>query len=284
MIQTAENPFVCWQAAYTLGKTLDPGSLVAVAKLIQLIDTLHNEALHLQVIESLGKIAPDHPIVIPALEAMLQSTQQDSIRRRTAYSLGKIAPDHPRAISTLEQIISSTPDAILRLRTAENLSMLNPENTIAAAALECLQKKSERTSQRHRNKTTREPDLNQIISTLEQRLATAKDTANQRRIAYRLATLQPGHPEAIGCLLRLLSCQGSPTLYKRVVEDLETVLLHQQLTEIVAHLKGCVADSDLTIAALNNSVQLHECYKLLWYCAQQCHTLSSPTPGASDQD
>ncbi|MBE9181479.1 HEAT repeat domain-containing protein [Oculatella sp. LEGE 06141] len=266
-VQTAENPFARWQAAYTLGKTLDRGNPMAIATLVQLIDTLQSEALKLQVIESLGRIDPGHPIVVRSLEEILESTQEDNIRRRAAYSLGKINPGHGRAIATLEQIIDSTENATLRLRTAENLITLDPQNGVASAVLQSM-KKIERTSQKHQTKTTNQQDLNQLINTLEQRLFTAKDWANQRRIAYRLATLQPGHPKAIDCLLHLLLNEKISLHRKRVVEDLKEVMLDNQLSHVVYQLSLLFTDVDLSMSN-QATVQLHECHKLLSYCAQQ---------------
>ncbi|BAS58976.1 hypothetical protein NIES2135_15040 [Leptolyngbya boryana NIES-2135] len=270
-VQIAENPFARWQAAYTLGKTLDPGNSMAIAALRQLIDTLQSEALKLQVIESLGRIEPSHPIVLTALEEILESTQEDNIRRRAAYSLGKINPGHEKAIATLKQIIHSTENATLRLRTAENLIILDPKNSVANAVLQPM-RRSEKTSQKHQNKTTNQQDLKHLISTLEQRLLTAKDWANQRRIAYRLATLQPGHPGAIDCLLQILLNEKIPTHHKRVVEDLKEVMLENQLSHVVYQLSLLFTDIDLSIfnqSFKQSTVQLHECHKLLSYCAQQ---------------
>jgi len=110
-------------------------------------------------------------------------------------------------------------------------------------------------------------ELDQLIAASEQRLATVQDAANQRRIAYRLGTLQPGHPQAIGCLLQLLVSKESPALHKRVAEDLKEVLLDHQLVGVVPRLKEIIA-TDFTDTH-NYSVQSHECYKLLWYCARR---------------
>lgn len=263
-VQIVENPFAGWQAAYTLGKTLDPGNSIAIAALIQLIDTLQSEALKLQVIESLGRIEPGHSIVVTSLEEILESTQEDNIRRRAAYSLGKINPGNLSAIATLEQIIDSTENVTLRLRTAENLITLEPQNGVASAALQSV-KKLEKTSQKYQNKTTHQQDLKQLINTLEQRLLTAKDWANQRRIAYRLATLQPGHPQAIDCLLQLL-LNETATHHKRVVEDLKEVMVENQFSHIVSQLSPLFADLSISEQA---TTQMNECYKLLSYCAQQ---------------
>ncbi|MBM0744264.1 NACHT domain-containing protein [Phormidium sp. CLA17] len=267
-VQIAENPFACWQAAYTLGKTLDLGNSIAIAALIGLIDTLQSKALKLQVVESLGRIEPGHPLVGTSLEKILESTQEDNIRRRAAYSLGKINPDNLKAIATLEQIIHSTGNATLRLRTAENLITLDPQNGVASAVLQSIKKRVEKTSRKHQSKATNQQDLKQLINTLEQRLLTAKDWANQRRIAYRLATLQPGHPGAIDCLLQLLLNEETPIHHKRVIEDLKEIMLENQFSYIVSQLSVLFADIDLSISN-RSTAQLHECYKLLSYCAQQ---------------
>ncbi|MGG6295644.1 HEAT repeat domain-containing protein [Leptolyngbya sp. AN02str] len=268
-VQVAENPFAGWQAAYTLGKTLDPGNSIAIAAFVQLIATLHSEALKLQVVESLGRIAPDHPIVVRSLEEILESTQEDNIRRRAAYSLGKIHLGNLRAIATLEQIIHSNKNSTLQLQAAENLIALDPQNDVANAVLQP-GKKKEKPRQKSQHQRTNQQDLNQLIDTLEQRLLTAKDWANQRRIAYRLATLQPGHPAAIHCLLQLLLNEEYSTHHKRVVEDLKTVALESQLSHIVSQLSILFADVDLSMC-VQLTAQLRECHKLLSYCAQQMH-------------
>jgi HEAT repeat protein len=268
-IQTTDNPFTAWQAAYTLGKILDPGNAMAIATLIHLIDTVYTEALRLQVIESLGKMAPDHPIVLRSIQEILASTQQDKIRCRAAYSLGKMNPGNAHAIAVLEQLIDSTLDATVRLVAAKNLILLDTENRIAVKALDSLQKKSVKTSQKRQIKPAAHPTSAQLIARLEQRLATAKNTTEVRRIAFRLGTLQPGHPQAIACLLQLLLSTESSTSYKRLVEDLKQVLLDHQFAEAVVHLKEYVARSELSVPTQPSSVQWHECHKLLWYCAQQ---------------
>lgn len=264
----AENPIARWQAAYTLGKTLDPGNPIAIATLTQLIHTLQNETFRLQVIESLGKIDPDSPLVLHCLEEILTSTQQENIRRRAAYSLGKIHPSHPKAIATLEQLICSTPHSSLRFRTAENLITLDPQNETALAVLEPIKQKPERTSQKYRSSRQVIQTDDQLAERLEQRLMTVTDPATQRRIAYRLALLQPGHPAAIDCLLQLLLSKDHPTLYKRVVEDLKEVLLDHQLANTVTQLSPLFTERSLSSPS-NLATQLHECHKLLWYCAQQ---------------
>ncbi len=108
---------------------------------------------------------------------------------------------------------------------------------------------------------------------LKQRLAAMEDAAHQQRIAYRLGTLQPGHPQATDCLLRLLLSQQSPALYKQIVENLKEVLLDDRLGEVVSRLKewGLTVNWNMSVGATveNSSTQVNKCYKLLWHCARR---------------
>ena len=275
-IQSTPNPFACWNAAYSLGKVFDPGNAVAIATLAQLITTLHREALRLQAAESLGRIDSSHPTVISTLEALLQSSQ-DHIRRRAAYSLGKWIPGHPQAIATLEGLMQSTPHATLRVQAAESLIALEPHHEAALAVL-AVPPKTQKTRQNH-PKLTRSQDISQLIVTLEQKLAIAQNPANQRRLAYRLGTLQPGHAQAIACLMQLLLSQAAVSLGKRVVEDLKDVLLEPQLTEVVAQVSHWLT----TEAHSKQELHLLECHKLLWYCAQRLPYPSFADAYASSQ-
>jgi HEAT repeat protein len=258
--------FSCWNAAYSLGKTFDPGNSIAIAALTKLINTIHNETLRLQISESLAKVDPGNAIAVRTLIEILNSTPEDTIRRKAAYSLGKISPGNPKAISTLEDLINFRDDNTLRSQAAENLLMIAPNNQVALSILKTTKKGTARTSRKHQTKLARTQNLDKTISTLEQRLAMAEDAANKRRIAYRLGILQPGHLQAIACLLELLLSPQSPVLYKRIVENLKEVLLEEQLAEVVLQLK----QRHLVVGQnMRDNSQAHECYKLLWDCAQR---------------
>ncbi len=270
-IWNTKDPFIRWQAAYTLGKTLDPGHATAIMVLSQLMTSLQSEGLRLQVIESLGRIDPEHPTVIQSLNEILNSTQQPSIRRRAAYSLGKLNPTHPQAISTLEALINSTEPDSIQIQAAESLLAINPNNAIAQTRLQA--KPADKTIPsrlpKHPKLGTQPPDLAQRIASLETRLQTVDNPMDQRRFAYQLATLEPGHPHAIACLVQLLVSQKSSKLHKRVVEDLKEVLLDHQLPAIVTQLKPLIMAIDLEKRPSEDSNHCYQCYKLVWYCAQQ---------------
>lgn len=260
-VQRTENPFDCWQAAYSLGKILDPGNATAIAALIQLMQTLRSETLRLQITESLSRIDPGHPSVSQMLEEILTSTQQISIRRRAAYSLGKIKPEP--AIAILEELLRTAPSEIVQRQTAENLIRLDPNNAAAVVALNALLQKPMRT-QSTRPKAVKPQTLDQQIAILEQRLVDTEDTALQYRMACRLVTLKPGHPQAIAALLQLLMIPDLAIPHKRIVEDLKNGLLDHQLADVVMKLSQSV-----TVTNAVSPNQWQECHKLLWHCAQR---------------
>lgn len=258
-VQSTSNLFAGWNAACTLGKTLDPANPYAITALEQLIQTVHSENLRLQIADSLGKVDPGNAIAIHTVIEILESTQPEVICRKAAYCLGKIDPGNPQAIAALEHLITSTTDSTLRLQAAENLKILAPTHSLAS-----VQQKPQRiarTSRKHQ--TAKVKNLDKAISTLERGLLMTTDAANQRRIAYRLATLQPGHSQAIAILLELLLASQPSALYKRLTLNLKEVLLDEQLAEIVPMLRLSLADKS------DRSIQAHECYKLLWHCAQR---------------
>jgi len=275
--QSTTDFFASWNAAYSLGKTFDQGNPVAIAAMTRLLKTLNSEPLRLQIGESLGKIDPGNPLAIATLTELIAATKQDALRRKAAYALGKLDPGNAIAASTLVNLIESAPDQPLRLQAAENLLQLHPGNAIATALITAKQKPAPFPKPHRRAKPQAQRDPAQAIAALEQRLAAATNASTQRRLACQLGHLQPGHPQAVEVLLQLLQSQHSTTLYRRIGEDLREILLPEQLPMIVSTLKrfNSVIQLDLRVipprekSREKHSPQVQECYKLLWYCAQQ---------------
>lgn len=249
-VSSTPDLFARWTAAYTLGKTLEPGNLYGVKAMIETLNAIDNITLKLNVCDQLEKINPGNPIAFETLNSILDTTDSETYQRKAAYILGKNNLDLEKAILTLEKLIKSTQDSTLRLQAAENLIALDSKNTIALSVLTALPTRTRPTS----TKPPKTLNLERTIATLEQRLTEATDPINQRRLAYRLATLSPGHQSAINILLSLL-LQPLPTLHKRIVENLKDVLLEEQLPLVVDRLKGAA-----------DSIEL---YKLLWYCSER---------------
>ncbi|PSB02435.1 NACHT domain-containing protein [Merismopedia glauca] len=268
-LQSSLNPFASWNAAYSLGKTFDPGNPHAIATLTQLLDEIQNSTLRLQIADSLSKIDPGNEKAIATLTQILLSNLTESMRRKAAYSLGKADLGNFLAITTLEEIAASTADSTLKLHAAKNLLSLQPENTVAIAILQSTQKSLTKISHR-RTKSPRIPNLETEKLVLEKRLTIAKDVSNQRRLAYRLGTLEPGHEQAVQTLIQLLLSQLTSVSYKLIVENLQEIILEEQLPQIIALLKPQAASIAYTFDLTDNySLQDCHCYKLLWFCAQK---------------
>lgn len=270
-IQSTPNFFACYNAAYSLGKTFDPGNFVAVSTITRFLETLHSEPLRLDLSEKLSKLVPSHPLAIATLVDLIRSTERDSLRRKAAYALGKLDSANAIATDTLTQLIETAADPSVRLQAAQNLLQLDPNNSVAAIAIEA-HRKPPRFAKQRQAKPQAQRDPAKAIAQLEQRLATVTHAATQRRLACELGRIQPGHPQAIAVMLELLRSPHSTTLYRRIGEDLKQILLTEQLNQVVSTLKGYSIGTAQMVdrsRSQKHSSQSQECYKLLWHCAQQ---------------
>ncbi len=249
-VSSTPDLFARWTAAYTLGKTLDPGNMYAVNALIEVLNAIENTTLKLNICDQLERVNPGNPVAFETLQSILKTTESETLQRKAAYILGKNKLDTKQAISTLERLIQTTQNVTLRLQAAENLSAIDSTNTIARSVLTALPTRTQPT----RTKPPKAMQLERTIAALEHRLTEASDPINQRRMAYRLATLSPGHQSAIDVLLSLL-LEPVPSLHKRIVENLRDVLLEEQLPQVIDRLKQASDQSEI--------------YKILWYCSER---------------
>lgn len=270
-VQSSANIFASWNAAYSLGKSFDPGNKIAVSTLSTLIDRIHNLNLRWQIADSSIKIDPGNQKAIATLTEILQSSQSDSLRRKVAYSLGKANPGNLLAIRTLEAIATSTPDCSLRAYAAQNLSSLQPSNQVAASILQATQKLASKSPRRLKSIKLSNLETEKYI--LENRLQTATNPINQRRIACRLGKLELGHPQAVQTLIKLLVSASTSEPYKIISESLEQIISEEQIPEIISLLKPLAEPLtnlfDVTSTTNNYSLQHYHCYKLLWSLAQK---------------
>ncbi|MBE9012757.1 NACHT domain-containing protein, partial [Pseudanabaenaceae cyanobacterium LEGE 13415] len=137
-VSSTPDLFARWTAAYTLGKTLDYGNSYAVQAMIDVLNTIDNTTLQLNVCDQLEKINPGNPVASNTLNSILNTTESETLQRKAAYLLGKNKLDLEKAISTLENLIHSTQNSTLRLQAAENLNALDSTNTIALSVLNSL--------------------------------------------------------------------------------------------------------------------------------------------------
>ncbi|MDJ0620201.1 MAG: NACHT domain-containing protein [Calothrix sp. MO_192.B10] len=263
-IQSSENEFEIWSAAYSLGKSFDPGNAVAITALEKLVTSLRLENLRWQAADSLGKLEPTNQVAIAALQEMIATSKKDSIRRKAAYSLGKIETGNVIAISTLETIITSTTNKELRQQAAENLLMISPDNGIA---LQVLPQKPKSTQIRgnRKPKKNKQENKGRIIAALVEGIALSKNDDSKRRRASTLAKFDPGNPIAFHTLLHLVKSAASDSIRKHTVEDLKKVLVDEQIPEAIAFFKDCFSDE----VTQEEMEEFRHCYKLLWYYAEQ---------------
>ena len=119
-VQTVENPFLCWQAAHSLGKVFDPGNAIAIQVLVNSIELVTSGDLQIKICESLSRIDPNYnSIAIDALVNIIQTEKTESLTRKAAFTLGKLSIQLPEiannsifdlTIKTLVQIVESGQD------------------------------------------------------------------------------------------------------------------------------------------------------------------------------
>ncbi len=295
-IRTVENPFLKWQAAYSLGKVFDPGNSIAIHSLVGSIATVYNDDTCIKICESVCKIDPNYnSVAIAKLIEIIETSKAVNLVHKAAFIIGKLAivpfanlekkrlpvqkdsTDNRSiattqdlklfnlAIDTLVAIVESPPNPAIRLAAIENLRQISP--THPAASSNSIATKQTLPSSTHNRfkKVTRQRRNDLAISVLESKLLTTDNPENQRRYAYQLGKFQLGHPLAVNILLKLLVSTRPPSFYKRTGEYLIEILLDEQLPLVVGTLKVQAAE----IERGDRSALALQCYKLIWYCTER---------------
>ncbi|WP_310429015.1 NACHT domain-containing protein [Chamaesiphon sp. VAR_48_metabat_135_sub] len=275
-VQTVENPFFQWQSAHSLGKVFDPGNAIAIKALVDSIELVHRHDLQIKICESLSKIDRNYSeIAFSTLANIIKTGNTESLVRKAAFTLGKLLVEQSSeidegnllfalVIKTLAQIVESGQNCDSRIAALANLRQILP--THPATRQQLFEDRTFPSSTRHRRKkVARQRDVNIAIAELERKLLNVNNTESQRRYAYQLGKFQTGHPLAVDILLELMSSAQPANFYKRTGEYLKEVLLTEQLPLLITKLKEQIVDRE----GDNRSVSALECYKLLWYCAEQ---------------
>ena len=260
-IKLNQSDFDTWNAAYSLGKTFDPGNQIAISTLEAIIASFYHENFRLQAADSLAKVQPGNSIAITALTNIIQTTKKESIRRKAAFSLGKCEPGNKFAISTLEKIITSSTNKQQKYYALENLLIIAPENQIARAVNSSKNKtkKNDKSTGRKLRNSSKNKNINnqKAITALIEGIETAKNDDSKRRRASSLAKLEPHNQLAFNTLIDLVKSAKKDSDRKNAAEDLKKVIDNQQMPKLIASLKDCFLEES------------KHCYKLLWYCAEK---------------
>jgi Effector-associated domain 4/NACHT domain len=275
-VQTVENSFLRWQAAHSLGKVFDRGNPIAIQALVSSIDTVKNTDLRIKICESLGRIDPNYnQIAIDTLVKIIQARKTESLTRKAAFTLGKLLGEYSLEIDadrslfklatdTLVQIIKDGIDRDNQIAALENLRQIAPTHPVSQQQV-VSDKTLPSSTRNRRKKGSQQRDLSMAIAELERKLTTVKSVESQRRYAYQLGKFQPGHPIAVDTLLQLMSTSQPSSFHKRTGEYLKEIVSDEQLALIISALKKHAID----IGMGGRSALSLECYKLLWYCAEQ---------------
>ena len=262
---SSQSDFDTWNAAYTLGKTFDPGNKLAISTLERIIASFLHESLRLQAADSLGKVEAGNKVAVTALIEIINSTKKESIRRKAAFSLGKCESGNQLAISTLEKIITSSTNEFQKQFAADNLLTISPENKIALVVNSSKKKlKKDHKPVRRKSKNKSKNNDKAIIALIEG-IESAKNDDSKRRRASSLAKLEPQNQLAFHTLVNLVKSAPKDSDRKNAAEDLKNIIVEQQMSKLIFSLKDCFDEKINDV----NLEEFRHCYKLLWYCAQK---------------
>jgi hypothetical protein len=275
-VQTVQSPFLRWQSAHSLGKVFDPGNAIAIKALIDSIELAHTKDLQIKICESLSKVDRNYnEIAFSTLANIIKIGGTESLARKAAFTLGKLLVEQSPEIDednllftlvaeTLSQIIESGQNRDSQIAALANLRQISP--THPATKQQLVDDRTLPSSTRNRRKkVARQRDVSIAIAELERKLLNVNNVESQRRYAYQLGRFQLGHPLAVDVLLELMSSTQAASFYKRTGEYIKEIVLIEQLPLVINQLKNRASD----IEQGNRSASALECYKLLWYCAEQ---------------
>jgi energy-coupling factor transporter ATP-binding protein EcfA2 len=253
-IQNTPYLYQKWNAAYSLGNSIDPGNAHAIATLANLLNqTTLDNYIKLQLCKSLNTIAPAHPQVTEHLRQLIQPHHSLSLQRKAAYLYAKIDPNHPDAIATLTQISQNSSDRAQRRYAQENLAQLFPQQFAAPKIPPKPQK---------RQQSPTPEQLAKMLIAWEHNLAPNQNLSLRARSAKRLLQHNPQHPLALATLLELFT-QIQPQIDHRAIADsLKSNLTPPQWSQLIHPLQKLLPQD------YNYNTQQLEAFKLLWHIAQ----------------
>jgi HEAT repeat protein len=256
-ITDCQNDFDSWNAAYSLGKTFDPGNKIAISSLENLVKIARHETIRWQAAYSVGRVDAGNQTAITALMQIVDTTNNEATCRKAAYSLGKIDFRNVLAISRLEKITTAATDLSVRRQASENLATLLGQ--------EITNKPQSKRTQKNKLPLSL---LSEKITALICGISSCEDEDTKRRIAYKLAQFDPRNTLAFTTLLQLVKSTQSIPLRKRTVDNLKEILIDEQLPKVILYLRDRFADT-----VQEDELESHrDYYKLIWYCAENIIT------------
>jgi len=288
-------PFNRWMAAYSLGKSYDPGNELAIATLTELLAQSVDWPVkdRIELAKHLGAIDPGNEAAITTLEAILITSEADNadtqLLRKAALRLGLIDPENSKAIAQLLQLLNRNPKPYLQQQLFGDLAKVAPQHprlaavpTATAAATpqpDAAKRRDAKRRDSQRRNAQRPMDRDRAIASILNRLdtATTPGTATnleaKLRLAYRLSQYEPGHPVVSQQLWQGLGESQQKSQLRRIAAMVAEVIPEEQLPEMVGKVSGLyqrLCDA-LEAAQSPTAVEWERaqaCYSILWHCTQ----------------
>ncbi len=102
------------------------------------------------------------------------------------------------------------------------------------------------------------------ITALHRAIASSENEDSKRRMAHKLAQLDPGNSVAFTTLLQLLTSTTSELVRKHTADNLKEILRDEQLPEVIASLQYFFSDE----VSEYELEKFRDYYKILWHCAE----------------
>ncbi|MEO1095200.1 MAG: HEAT repeat domain-containing protein [Cyanobacteria bacterium J06638_28] len=260
----SQSPFDRWMAAYSLGRSYEPDSEVAIATLTELLQTSPNPHVTMNLARHLGILSPGHPLAISTLVDIIETTSQAKIQRKAAVRLAKIAPEHPLPLTTLEHILTTNPSPQQQRSTLAALKEIAPNHRLATA--EDAQSLSTTQSRPPKAKSQGyQPDPQTRLATLVNRLDRADSMTSRLHLARQIGQLQPGHSAAIAVFMDYLKAPENLSLLKSVCDHLCNCVTLEQIPTLIPTVKSLYE----TAQATNQQPRRLAYFRLLWEWATE---------------
>jgi HEAT repeat protein/energy-coupling factor transporter ATP-binding protein EcfA2 len=202
LIESTQDEYTRIKAAYRL-KNIDPGNSKLLAVLVELIKSTKEGSILWLAAEILAKINPGNKDAIAVLMQLIESSDNEYDLWLAASTLGKLDPGNKDAIATLVQLLESTTNVDLRWQVAGSLSEIAIDDQETIAAFMQLIEQGENEYNRWLAASTLgklEPGNEDAIATLAQLLKSTTDVYIVWLAAESLSEIGIGNSQAIAAL------------------------------------------------------------------------------------
>ncbi|WP_254566996.1 HEAT repeat domain-containing protein [Oscillatoria sp. HE19RPO] len=262
LIYRTKDESTCRRAAQSLGE-IGVANSDAIAALLELIPTGEDEFTRWQLIESLGKIGVANPEAITGVVQLIRRSKDEFTRMLAAKILGKIGVANPEARAALLELIHERENESTRRQAARSLEQIGVRNPkVIVGSHEVIRTTLLATESLVEPIDPRNPEA---IAGLLELIRTTENESTRRQAARSLGEIGVGNAQAIAGLLKVMRTTEHEGTRKRAAESLPKILTTpEHYAWVVSALKDCLSNE----VYQNNFKRFHECYKVIWNCAE----------------